>query len=206
MPPSNHNRSDHPDQPVATGQVAGYIGQAADTAAPVAELPAASSGDLLDLNGGGAPVNGVSEVQTLTIGGTPTGGAFKLRRQGSTTPAISWSNVNATLIAAIDAALEALPGMGAGSVVTAAGTLTAGIGTITLTFAATGPQPLVAVDMNALTGTAPTIANALTTAGVAGTGGGQAGIGARYTDTTAGKLYVNGGTKAKPAWKIVTSA
>lgn len=38
------------------------------------------------------------------------------------------------------------------------------------------------------------------------TGEGVAGIGSRYTDTTAGKLYINGGTKAQPLWKIVTSA
>lgn len=38
------------------------------------------------------------------------------------------------------------------------------------------------------------------------TGEGVAGIGSRYTDTTAGKLYINGGTKAQPVWKLVTSA
>jgi hypothetical protein len=38
------------------------------------------------------------------------------------------------------------------------------------------------------------------------TGEGLAGIGSRYTDITAGKLYLNGGTKAQPLWKIVTSA
>lgn len=43
---------------------------------------------------------------------------------------------------------------------------------------------------------------------VGGTGVGVdvAGIGSRYTDITNGKLYINGGTKAVPAWKIVTSA
>lgn len=39
-----------------------------------------------------------------------------------------------------------------------------------------------------------------------GTGAGFAGIGSIYIDVTAGKMYVNGGTKASPAWKIVTSA
>jgi hypothetical protein len=201
------NRTDHPAQDVGNAtQVAGYVGQAADPATPPALSPAGPRGDIYLLDGAGAPTDGVSEVQTLTIGGTPTGGTFKLRRAGATTTSIPWSNTNATLIASIDAALEALPGMGAGSVVTAAGTLTAGIGTITLTFAATGPQPLVAVDTNALTGTAPTLAVALTTAGVAGTGGGQAGIGSHYTDTTAGQLYLKGGTKARPVWKQITRA
>ena len=38
------------------------------------------------------------------------------------------------------------------------------------------------------------------------TGVNIAGIGSRYTDTTLGKLYINGGTLADPIWKIVTSA
>jgi hypothetical protein len=40
----------------------------------------------------------------------------------------------------------------------------------------------------------------------AATGEGAAGKGSLYTDYTNGKLYVNGGTKAEPAWKIFTSA
>lgn len=38
------------------------------------------------------------------------------------------------------------------------------------------------------------------------TGEAEAGIGSIYVDTTNGKLYVNGGTKAQPIWKLVTSA
>lgn len=38
------------------------------------------------------------------------------------------------------------------------------------------------------------------------TGEAEAGIGSVYIDTTNGKLYVNGGTKAQPTWKLVTSA
>jgi hypothetical protein len=40
----------------------------------------------------------------------------------------------------------------------------------------------------------------------AATGEGVAGIGSLYIDTTAGKLYVQKGTKAEPLWGIVTSA
>lgn len=40
----------------------------------------------------------------------------------------------------------------------------------------------------------------------AATGEGYAAIGSLYIDTTAGKVYVNGGTKAQPLWKIITSA
>lgn len=38
------------------------------------------------------------------------------------------------------------------------------------------------------------------------TGEGEAGIGSIYVNTTTGKLYLNGGTKAQPVWKLVTSA
>jgi len=38
------------------------------------------------------------------------------------------------------------------------------------------------------------------------TGETTAGIGSLYVNTTTGKHYVNGGTKAEPLWKIVTSA
>lgn len=41
---------------------------------------------------------------------------------------------------------------------------------------------------------------------VVGTGVATAGPGSRYTDITNAKLYINGGTKAQPVWKIVTSA
>lgn len=40
----------------------------------------------------------------------------------------------------------------------------------------------------------------------AATGEGEAGIGSLYLDTTNGKAYINGGTKAQPLWKLVTSA
>src|SRR5215210_3226831 len=82
----------------------------------------------------GAPVAGTNTLQTITIGGTPTGGTFKLTCEGMTTAAITWSATNATLVANIDAALEALPVVGTGGVVTAVGTAVAGIGTITCTF------------------------------------------------------------------------
>lgn len=38
------------------------------------------------------------------------------------------------------------------------------------------------------------------------TGETTAGKGSLYADVTNGKLYINGGTKAQPIWKIVTSA
>lgn len=150
----------------------------------------------------GAPSAGTSEVQTLTIGGTPTGGTFKLAFDGFTTAAIAWSATNATLVSNIDAALEALPNIGTGNVTTAVGTMTAGIGTITITFAsdlATKAVPTITVANNSLTGTAPTLAVAETTPGVDATARGAA-KGATLVDTTNGIAYINTGSAQSPTW------
>jgi hypothetical protein len=159
------------------------------------------------LQNAGVPSGGTSEVQTLTIGGTPTGGTFKLAFDGYTTAAITWSATNATLVANIDAALEALASIGTGNVTTAVGTMTAGIGTITLTFAGNLAKKAVStitVADNSLTGTSPTLAVAETTPGVSATGRGAA-IGTLLVDTTNGVLYINSGTANAPTWTVVGS-
>ena len=110
-----------------------------------------------------------NEVQTLTFGGTITGGTFILAFNGETTSAISWSSTNATLVSNIDTALGALASVGgAGNVTTAVGTMTAGIGTITVTFVNDLGErnvPLMTKDSTNLTGTVPTLAVSLTTEG-----------------------------------------
>lgn len=154
----------------------------------------------------GAPVAGTDEVQTLTIGGTPTGGSFKLKFKGQRTAAIAWTAVDATLVAAIDAALGALSTIGgAANVTTAAGTLTSGIGTVTITFVgalAKKAVPMIGVEANNLTGTAPTLAVAETTPGVNATHRG-APKGAPLTDTTNAIAYINTGTAVVPTWTKV---
>lgn len=153
----------------------------------------------------GAPVAGTNEVQTLTIGGTPTGGTFTLTYDGFTTAAITWVNVNATLLASINTALDALPNGAASAIVATAGTLTAGIGTILLTFSG-APLAKRAVNLmtatSSLTGTAPTLAIAETTPGVDVTARGAA-VGALLIDTTNKLLYQNNGTAAAPTWQKV---
>ena len=59
--------------------------------------------------------------------------------------------------------------------------------------------PNVAIADNSLTGTAPTLAVAETTAGVDVTGRG-APKGALLIDTNAGALFQNTGTAASPTW------
>lgn len=154
----------------------------------------------------GAPVNGTSEVQTLTIGGTPAGGTFKLRFEGFVTAAITWSSTNATLLSNINTALRALASLGSSEITAAAASLTSGIGTISLTFGgALGKQAigsLITVESNALTGTAPTLAIAETTAGVNATARGAA-VGALLLDTASGVYYVNAGTATAPDWRTL---
>jgi hypothetical protein len=153
----------------------------------------------------GAPGAGTSEVQTITIGGTPTGGTFKLAFDGYTTAAITWSSTNNTLRDNVDAALEALPNVGTSNVTTAVGTMTNGIGTLTVTFAgalAVLVVPTITVADNSLTGTSPTVAVAETTPGVTATGRGCA-VGAKLIDTTNGIAYINTGTVYAPTWTYI---
>ena len=154
-----------------------------------------------------APVAGTDEVQTLTIGGTPTGGTFRLALAGRRTAPITWSATNATLLANINAALDAV--FGTGGIVAAAGTLTAGIGTITLTFSGANWAKMAQPTMTAtgaLTGTSPTVAVAETTPGVDATARGAA-PGALLVRKDAGnvKVFVNTGTAQAPTWTSVGS-
>lgn len=153
----------------------------------------------------GAPSAGVSEIQTLELGGTPEGGTFKLAFNGFTTAPITWTAVDNTLIAAIDAALEALPSIGASGVTVAAGTLNAGIGTVTITFGGNLTKlavPLITVANNSLTGTNPTVAVTESTPGVTATARGAA-VGAELVDTTNKVRYINTGTSLAPVWTKV---
>ena len=120
----------------------------------------------------GAPVNGTSEIDTLTIQSGTSAGTFTITiANGRTTTPISWTATDATLVSRVDAALEALSEIGTGGVTTAAGSLSSGIGTITVTMAGKNARqdfPLLSIGTNSLTGgAAPTLTT--TTAGVAAT-------------------------------------
>lgn len=175
-------------------------------------MPILNGGNVIDgaelpeISGSGAPAAGTAEVQTLTIGGTPTGGSFRLKHGAFVTAAIDWTATDATLVSRIDAALEALPSIGTGGVVVADVTLTSGIGDASITFAQKRAEDLIAVHSNALTGTNPTVAVVETTPGVDPTGSGTGGNvpkGGQYTDTATGIVYVNTGTALAPTWTKV---
>lgn len=153
----------------------------------------------------GTPGAGTSEVQTLTIGGTPTSGTFKLAFDGQTTAEITWSSTNNTLRDNVDAALEALTNIGTGGVTVAVGTMTSGIGTLTITFAGNLAKKvvnLITVALNSLVGTDPTVAVEETTPGVDADFRG-ASKGALVVDVTNGILYINTGTALAPTWTKV---
>lgn len=148
---------------------------------------------------------GTNEVQTLTIGGTPTGGTFKLRFEGNNTAAITWSGTNATLLANIQAALDAHPSLGTNGCVASAGTVTNGIGTVLLTFGAARAKQAVetmAVANNSLTGTAPTLTVAETTPGVNASGL-YAAVGDMGVDSSGVVYVVTALTGPVPTWTKV---
>src|SRR5215217_5547460 len=64
-----------------------------------------------------AALGGANEQQTVTITGTPTGGTFTLTYAGATTAAIAYN----AAAAAVTTALEALPNIGPGNVLTSGG-------------------------------------------------------------------------------------
>jgi hypothetical protein len=104
-------------------------------------------------------------VETLSVSGTPTGGGFTLSFGSQSTASIPF---NATA-AQVQTALTALGSIGASGVVCAGGPLP---GTaVTITFAgplAVGPQPLIGIPNNTLTGgTTPAPSVAMTTPGSA---------------------------------------
>jgi hypothetical protein len=160
----------------------------------VAKLNATNPGRTLE--NAGVPSAGTSEVQTLTVTGSPTGGSFKLKFRDRMTASIAY-NADA---AAIQSALEALSTIGTGNVAVT------GTGPFTLTFqAAKGKQalPNVTLAVNALTGgSSPSVTCVEATPGVDATFRG-AGKGSLLKDTTNGKLYINTGTTTAPTWTVV---
>jgi len=103
-----------------------------------------------------------NEVQTATVGGTPTGGTFTLGYRGAVTAAIAYNAAAAT----VQAALEALRTIGTGNV-TVSGSA-GGPYTITFVGALAGVNAVLIKRVNnSLTGgTTPDVTIAQTTAGV----------------------------------------
>jgi len=138
---------------------------------------AGTAGDVVYQNPKG--MLGVYEKQTIAFGGTITGGTFTLTWGGETTEAITWSNVNATLVSRIQSAINLILTGAVDKRIVADSTLVAGIGNVTVTFIgrANGPGDGPGSEFfdagnitytSSLTGTAPTITITNTTAHVKG--------------------------------------
>lgn len=146
----------------------------------------------------GVPSAGTNEVQTATLGGTGGTSTFTLSLGTLTTGVIAWSSNNTTLLANINAALDAL--FGSAQIVASDSTLSSGLGNLLLTFSGTTYQKSAVATMTAtiVTG-ALTIAIAETTPGVDATYRGWP-AGQSVIDTTNKILYVNTGTATAPVW------
>lgn len=176
----------------------------AAAAGTVIEATNTISGGFLPLRNAGAPVAGTDEVQTLTIGGTPTAGAtsgIKFTFQGLVSALCLWSATSATFVTNLQACLDAF--FGSGATVVVDGTSTNGVGTFTITFsgallAKTNMGAALGVT-NLMTGTAPTAAVARTTPGVTATFR-NALPGQNLVDTTNKIDYINTGSAGAPTW------
>lgn len=107
---------------------------------------------------------GTAEIQTLTGGGTISGGTYTISFNGATTTAIVW-NVNA---AAVQAAMEALATVGSGNVVVTGGPVSSTPLTFTFQGNRSGDVPQITASAASLTGSSPTLTPATSTPGVAG--------------------------------------
>lgn len=147
----------------------------------------------------GAPSAGTNEIQTITFGSGQVSGNFFLRFNNRTTSAIAWSATNGTLVSNIDAALEALGNIGAAGVTTAEGSMTAGIGTITVTFGGNNAKKDVVEMTVPSKTTSGTIAVTTSTPGVVADGRTSPnGTLIEIGDT--GAIYANTGTPPNPVW------
>lgn len=161
----------------------------------------------------GVPSNGTSEIDTLTIQSGTASGTFTITIAGGrTTAPITWSATNATLVANVDAALEAMTQIGTGGVTTAVGSMTAGIGTITITFTgknAKRDMPALSVGTDTLSASTPTpnpsdATITTTTPGVEATFR-DAKTGQLLVDTVTPDLYLNDSTTpGSPTWTKVS--
>ncbi|MFJ5294556.1 hypothetical protein [Streptomyces sp. NPDC088348] len=111
-----------------------------------------------------APYAGTtSEVQTVTVTGTPTGGTYTLTFSGQTTAGIAF---NATA-AQVKAALEALSNINPGDVVTGGGALPGAAVTVTFggQYSGDNVAQMTASGTNLTGGTTPAVTVATTTGG-----------------------------------------
>lgn len=151
----------------------------------------------------GAPVGGTSEVQSLLIAGTASGGTFRLSFDGGLGGTIGYNAGTA----AIQATLDAMPTIGSANTLVGGSALNNVAGSVTtVTFQnglAKKNVPSLVLAVNSMTGTSPSITIGTPTPGADATAR-DALTGELLVDTTNGKLYINSSTTAQaPTWTVV---
>jgi hypothetical protein len=153
------------------------------------------------LESDGAPSNGVDEQQTINqVAGDASGGTFTLSFEGFKTTPIAHNADAAT----VQAALEALPSIGAGNVSCSGGPFPAAsvIATFQGNLAKKNVQLIVGDGALLTGGSAPYVVSvAETVAGVDAFRRGS-GPGALAIDVTNGVHYINTGTVLEPTWTV----
>lgn len=147
----------------------------------------------------GVPTAGTNEVQTVTLADFAAGIlSLKFRGQTATVTFVG-NESNGTIDTTMDAALEALDGIGASGVtVSTSGTTDRAIA---ITFGGVLAGEALPIMTGSLTG-AGTLTIAETTPGVSATAIGSP-KGQLLVDTTNGRLYQNTGTADAPTWSLV---
>lgn len=151
----------------------------------------------------GVPGAGTSEQQTLTFDGVPTSGKFRLKFAGFVTAEIAYDADGA----AVQAALRALPSIGADGCTVAD---TGGTSPFTVTFAGVLEKLNVsAISMHSTTMKTAGLAavNVVCATSVPGVDASFRGapFGAEAINTATGIVYVNKGTKTAPVWEKIGS-
>lgn len=149
----------------------------------------------------GAPVAGVSEVQSHVFDtDPPTGGTFTITFDGETTAAIDFD----ATAAEIEAALELLPNIGSGNVAVTGGPMPDTEVLIAFQGELQGLNVAeITTTLTGLTGGTPVSVIATETAGVKGSFRG-CDPGTMLQDTENGDLYYNSGTRGLPVWSLLT--
>jgi hypothetical protein len=158
-----------------------------------------------DLTGAGAPVDAVQAAKTVASAGNDNNLTFTAVAYGTTPNSYRVGTVQQTgndkalaiLISGNDFTVKLPtdsngdPDAATAEEVKTEWDASSAVDYMTVAFEGDGSGTVSAVALAALTG------------GVDGTGAGVANTGSRYTDTTAGELYINTGTADAPAWVLV---
>lgn len=148
---------------------------------------------------GSAPTDGVDEVVTLAVTGTPTGGSLTVTYGGQTTSAIAYNATSTT----VQTALVALSTIGSGNVTCTGGPLPGTAVVLTFGGILSGTNIGSITTTDSLTGgSSPESSITVNTGGVVGSFRGAPANAVLMSTTGVGFLYYNSGTSQRPVWTL----